>query len=139
MQTPLPTEPCLCTRARRAAQRMTDYYDKALQPSGISVNQYALLINIARLGECGTGELAQKLKLEKSTLVRTLKPLLATGLIVDVSTAGSRKRKLRLTPEGERVLQTAIPLWRQVQNELTDRLGEDYERLINFFDTANSL
>ncbi|GKX57461.1 hypothetical protein SOASR030_35730 [Leminorella grimontii] len=139
MQTPLPTEPCLCTRARRAAQRMTDYYDKALSPSGVSVNQYALLINIARLGECGTGELAQKLKLEKSTLVRTLKPLLEADLIVDVSEAKSRKRKMRLTQEGESVLQKAIPLWQQVQDELKDRLSDDYERLIHFFDTANDL
>lgn len=139
MQTPLPTEPCLCTRARRAAQRMTDYYDEALQPSGISVNQYALLINIARLGECGTGELAQKLKLEKSTLVRTLKPLLAANLIADDSAAGSRKRRMRLTPEGESVLQKAIPLWQRVQNELKDRLGEDYVRLIHFFDTTHRL
>lgn len=138
MQTPLPTEPCLCTRTRRTAQKLTDYYDKVLQASGISVNQYALLVNIARLGECGTGELAQK-RAGKSTLVRTLKPLLAAGLIADASAPGSRKRKMRLTPEGERTLQNAIPLWQQAQDELKNRLGDDHERLIHLFNIASNL
>lgn len=139
MQIALPQDPCLCIRMRRAAQRMTDYYDKTLLPSGISVNQYSLLINIARLGECGTGELAEKVGLEKSTLVRTLKPLLSADLIADASADESRKRRLSLTSKGEYTLQKAIPLWQQAQSKFKQQLGEEYESLMGFFNTANTL
>lgn len=129
----------MCIRIRRAAQRVTDFYDRALAPSGISVNQYSLLINISRQEGCCTGELARKVKLEKSTLVRTLRPLLQAGYVTDKSPDGNRKRQLYLTASGKAVLERAVPLWLEAQEKLRDVLGGNSEALTGLLGTLNRL
>lgn len=125
-----PRKPCVCISLRRIAQKLTDFYDKALAPAGISINQYSLLRNISRMEGCGTGELARHVRLEKSTLVRTLQPLMRDGLIVDKAPEGTRRRSLFLSPAGRAVLETAIPLWQSAQEEVIARLGPSYEGLL---------
>ena len=139
MSRPLPESPCLCIRIRRAAQRVTDFYDARLAPVGVSVNQYSLLANINRMGECGTGELARRVGLEKSTLVRTLMPLCEAGYVADLSPEGSRKRRLCLTALGREVLERAVPLWEKAQEELRAELGAGYAGLVEFLRHARTL
>ena len=45
--------PCACSQIRRTARTLSLLYDKALQPAGITVTQYAVLVNVARAGEIG--------------------------------------------------------------------------------------
>ena len=134
-----PQSPCVCTNLRRIAQRVTGFYDAALEPAGISVTQYSLLANISRMPGCGTGQLAQRVRLERSTLVRTLQPLLHQGFIVDKAPAGSRKRQLYLSPLGEDVLARAMTLWQQAQTDIKTHLGESYETLWHIFTQIDSL
>lgn len=130
----IPQDRCVCITFRRIAQKLTDIYDKALAPVGVSVNQYSLLVNVARMEGCGTGELAQQVRQEKSTLVRTLHPLLRDGLIVDESSPESRRRRLFLTPRGEDVLKKAFPLWKKAQKEVITKLGKCHEELADFLE-----
>lgn len=132
-KTHLHEKPCVCISLRRAAQKVTDLYDMALKPAGVSANQYSLLINISRMEGCGTGELAQQVRLEKSTLVRTLQPLLRDGLITDKSLGENRKRRLYLTPAGKEVLQKACSLWSKTQEEIIAKLGKNYEEIMDIF------
>ena len=130
----LPEVPCLCINLRRVSQKVTDFYDKSLKPVGVSVNQYSLLVHISRMEGCGTGELAQRVRLEKSTLVRTLQPLLRNGLIDDRSSGEARRRRLYISPQGEEVLKNAFPLWQKAQEELAAKLGNNYSGLIAIFE-----
>ncbi|CAK7034347.1 MAG: hypothetical protein DELT_00497 [Desulfovibrio sp.] len=125
--------PCICINLRRTAQKVTEFYDSALQSVGVSVNQYSLLRNISRIAGCGTGELAQQVRLEKSTLVRTLQPLLRNGLIVDKSSGTARRRRLYVTPAGEDVLAKALPLWNKAQKDVAVKFGKSYEELMTIF------
>lgn len=134
----IPQKPCVCINLRRIAQKVTDFYDKALAPAGVSVNQYSLLVNISRVEGCGTGELAERVRLEKSTLVRTVQPLLRDGLIEDRAAAKSRRRRLYLTPAGEGVLQQAFPLWEKAQEDIAVKLGKSHAELGAFFTHAES-
>ena len=129
----LPEKPCVCINLRRIAQKVTDLYDTALKPAGITVNQYSLLVNISRIEGCGTGELAKQIKLEKSTLVRTLQPLLRNGFIVDRASEGQRRRRLYLTPAGEETLKAAFPLWNKAQEDVAERLHHKQENLMELF------
>ena len=129
----VPRTPCLCIALRRAAQKVTEWYDEALKPAGITVNQYSLLANIDRMEGCGTGELAQRVKLEKSTLVRTLHPLLRDGLILDNAPATSRRRQLFVSPRGKDVLKKAFPLWELAQKKIVLALGENHAALMDIF------
>ena len=130
---------CLCIHLRRAAQRVTDFYDRMLLQAGISVSQYSLLINISRMEGCGTGELAKRVGLEKSTLVRTLQPLLNAGYVIDGSPDGSRKRQLYLSAPGREVLDRAVPLWEKAQSELRHVLGGNCDELLRLFGELEAL
>ena len=114
---------CHCIKLRRVANMVTSYYDNAMQHSGLSVNQYSLLRNIQKQGTCSVSALAAHVRLERTTLVRNLKPLLAKGYIEDLSLSGQRNRRLRLTKAGLAVLDIAVPLWERTQHEIEDLIG----------------
>lgn len=134
----IPQTPCICINLRRIAQKVTDCYDKALKPAGVSANQYSLLVNIGRMEGCGTGKLAERVRLEKSTLVRTLQPLFRQGLITDNSSAGNRRRSLCLTQAGEQVLKKAFPLWKRAQDEIAGKLGIGHAELMSVISSMDS-
>jgi DNA-binding MarR family transcriptional regulator len=88
------TEKCYCVSFRRAAKAITGYYDRILLSSGITLAQYSLLINLFKIAPCSTSVLAKAMKLERTTLVRNIKPLVAVGLIQDLAKEGERDRQL---------------------------------------------
>jgi hypothetical protein len=57
--------------------------------------------------------------------VRNLKPLEESDLVMDVSTAGSRNRKLKLTNKGVESYKSAEILWEKAQSFLEEYLGLD--------------
>lgn len=116
---------CHCINIRRAAYVMTNYYNRILAPSGVTIAQYALLMNLYDLGQCSVSELARRRGLERSTLVRNLKPLFAAGLVADESQPGSRNRVLVLTEKGQAVRKAAMPLWKKAQKGISGALGAE--------------
>jgi DNA-binding MarR family transcriptional regulator len=118
---------------RRISFKVNELYDKALKPVGLSATQYSLLVNLGREEGCCTCELAERVKLEKSTLVRTLKPLLQNGIIVDKSTGKERRRCLYLSSAGDDLLEKAFPLWQKAQEKVITKLGMSQDELVNFF------
>lgn len=116
---------CYCINLRRAAGVLSDLYDRHLAPLGISVTQYSLLRNLSQLERCTVSELASRMGLERTTLVRTLKPLFASGLVMDSSSAGQRNRCLQLTEKGNALLEKGIPLWEAAQDDIRQRIGPD--------------
>lgn len=115
---------CHCIQLRRAASRVTERYDMALAPAGLTVGQYSLLAHLERLEPVSISRLAEELELERTTLVRTLKPVLARQLVADAAEPGRRSRALTLTGEGRTLLEQARPLWRAAQEDVERRLGE---------------
>ena len=115
---------CHCIQLRRAASRVTERYDMALAPAGLTVGQYSLLAHLERLEPVSVSRLAEELELERTTLVRTLKPVLARQLVADAPEPGRRSRALTLTGEGRTLLEQARPLWRAAQEDVERRLGE---------------
>ncbi|QEK18986.1 Transcriptional regulator SlyA [[Clostridium] hylemonae DSM 15053] len=79
-------------------------FTTGLEPTGITVNQFSLLMNLSRLGSGSISELAAYVGLERTTLTRTLKPLTERGFIKDVSEKGRRDKKLQLTSLGKETL-----------------------------------
>ena len=115
---------CHCIQLRRAASRVTERYDMALAPAGLTVGQYSLLAHLERLEPVSVSRLAEELELERTTLVRTLKPVLARQLVADAAEPGRRSRALTLTGEGRTLLEQARPHWRAAQEDVERRMGE---------------
>lgn len=116
---------CYCVNLRRAANTMTEIYDKHLEPADITLTQYCLLSNLKKMDGCSVSDLANGVGLERTTLVRTLKPLMERSFISDISEPGTRRRKLHLTEEGRKIVAKAKPLWTQAQNEIERRIGKE--------------
>lgn len=118
-------EACVCIRLRRAANALTSYYDAGLKEAGITVNQYSALVHLKKLKSASVSDLAKNMRLERSTLVRNLKPLQKAGYIKDISKDSERNRKLILDASGESLLKMADPLWMKAQETVKERLGEE--------------
>lgn len=116
---------CYCITLRRAAQAISDLYDAHMAAIGITVNQYSLLSKLGHYPNCSVSELAEYARLERTTVVRALKPLTAKGLIKDLADEGERKRNLCLTAEGEEIVKKGKVIWHQEQEEIERRLGKD--------------
>lgn len=120
-----PSSPCTCQNLRRASLAITKLYDQKLAQSGLTVSQFSLLKTIKRLGPVSVSELAAEVRLDRTTLVRNLKPLEGEGLIVDTSPRGSRNRQLQLTAEGLKRYESAELLWQEAQGYIKEQLGPE--------------
>ena len=131
---------CACANLRKAARAVTQVFDEALDSSGLRVTQFTLLVTSRLAGETPVTELAERMVMDRTTLSRNLKPLVRKGLLEVRPGEDGRMRLLRITPEGERMLGRAYPLWEQAQHEVVSALGEDrYEALLGDVAQAISL
>ncbi|AGX43018.1 MarR family winged helix-turn-helix transcriptional regulator [Clostridium saccharobutylicum] len=117
--------PCNCLNIRRASQALTEVYDEFISPSNLKLGQFSLLKHINQLGPVSVSDLASAIRLDRTTLVRNLKPLEQSGFIEDMSTEGTRNRQLKLTDKGIETYKYAEELWEKAQNFLEEYLGKD--------------
>lgn len=114
---------CLATRVRQLSRIITRVYDDAMRPLGITASQYTLLAQLASRDGITAVEIGYELDIEKSTLSRNLKRLLALGHIIMDPPAGRRGRGLHLTAKGEDVLRCAYPIWQACQTKTVSTMG----------------
>lgn len=122
---PLTSSACHCINLRRAANAVSQYYDRSLEASGLTVNQYSILTNIQKIAPCSVTELSAQTRLERTTLVRNLKPMLAAGWIADAAAPGNRKNQLSLTDAGRERVRAARGAWEAAQRSLEARFQGD--------------
>ena len=70
---------CTCGRLRRLTRRLTAVYDRALAPCGLRVTQFSLMSNLLSLHAPTLSLLAEAMDMERTTLLRNLRPLAAAG------------------------------------------------------------
>ena len=131
---------CISTRVRQLSRIVTRVYDDALRSLGITASQFTLLTQLAQQDGITAVEIGHSLDIEKSTLSRNLKRLLALGHITMDPPAGRRGRGLHLTPKGESVIQRGFPVWKDAQNRTIRVMGpESRSTLDNFLAQAEKL
>lgn len=122
-------ETCAGWNSRLAARRISQFLDRELAPSGLTVAQLGLMAQIAAAADDTLGALARSTGLEQSTLSRNLRTLEGQGLIeIAVVESDLRRRAVWLTETGARRLEAAIPLWRKAHAKLARRLSADLPR-----------
>lgn len=121
---------CACSRVRRAARVITQVYDRFLEPSGLRMTQYTVLVAIALSEHETVMRLAEKLAMDRSALARALKPLENQGLIRVEQGSDRRTRVVRLTEAGRSALIRTHPYWLQAQERVIAHLGEQQTRLL---------
>ena len=112
-------------RVRKLSRRISQLYDGALASTGLSVGQFGLLGTVIAGERLPLGTLAERLVMDRTSLSRTLKPLLAAGLVELTSREGDRRVKLVVaTAEGRAAFACAGPAWRDAQSSVDALLGE---------------
>ncbi len=111
---------CKCFKMRKASRVVTQFYDKKLKPSGIRITQFTILSFIATSKDRTLISLSEELLMDRTTLTRGLNILLKDELIEQIKTKDSRKKVMKLTEKGHKILDKAIPLWMKAENEILD-------------------
>ena len=123
-------EACTCTHIRKAARVITQFYDTFLQPTGLRMTQFIVLVVVALSEQETVMRLAEKLAMDRSALARSLKSLEDQGLLIVEPGSDRRTRLVRLTEQGRHALTRTLPSWRQAQEQLVTRFGEEQARLL---------
>lgn len=121
---PKPPSPCMCLNIRRASRAVTEFYEKILEPCGLKVTQYSLLRNLGQVEPVKITELANFMRIDRTTLNRNMKPLAEAGLIEIHAGQDPRSKEIRLTNAGKLLVANATVLWNQAQTDLQEYLGE---------------
>ncbi|MBN9555624.1 MAG: winged helix-turn-helix transcriptional regulator [Alphaproteobacteria bacterium] len=117
---------CNCASLRKAARRLTSFYDSQLQPSGLRATQFAILALVNEMEEVSVNLIAERLGLDRTTAGKNLRPLEQAGFIEVVSARhDARQRAISVTRAGHAALKTAVPLWRQAQSRFEAANGAD--------------
>lgn len=115
---------CTCFNLRKASRAITQLFDEKLQPSGLLITQFTILVAVSVAGSGTMNDLADGLGMDRTTLTRNLKPLEKQGLITIVPGSDQRVRLVSLTDRGRAALVKALPLWESAQACVIEGLGE---------------
>ena len=121
----LPSLPCICASFRRASRALTQFYEKALRPTGLRATQFTILQTLSLAGEVTQGRLGQILAMDSTTLTRTLTIMSRHGWIAKRRGDDRREWRMRLSGAGEVRFRQALPYWEKAQTELRRELGDE--------------
>lgn len=116
--------PCVGFNTRRATRLVTQFYDKALAPTGLRSTQYSLLSVLSLMDEIFMQDLAFVLAMDRTTLTRNLNPLLKKGWVKVSVGSDRRARPIAITPKGKAALENAFPYWEKAQSHILATLGD---------------
>ena len=114
---------CIAFRVRALNRVITNLYDAALQPFGITVNQATMLIMLSLVGEATPGRIGQVLIMEKSTISRNLDRMKKQGWIETSGRDGGKEQVVQVTPAGRTLLTMFHPSWERAQQQAAELLG----------------
>src|SRR5215475_4661682 len=116
---------CIAVRLRLLNRVVTNLYDDALRPLGLKVSQLNILVVTAKLGLAQPAKICDILQLDPSTLSRNVERMRAKGWLEVVPGEDARTQPFRLTAQGKRLLERAVPAWEEAQSRAAELLGED--------------
>ena len=116
---------CACFNLRKASRAITHLYDEMLRPAGLRTTQFTLLVATKMLEPITVTRLAKIGVMDRTTLTRNLRPLEKQGLVQIALGKDQRTRVVTLTPEGQKALARAFPLWKKAQARVIKELGPE--------------
>lgn len=113
-----------CFAIRQAARYVSQLYDRHLGNVGLTITQFSLMGRLKRAGPMTMKQLAEVMRMQRTTLVRTIQPLRRNGLISsDAHGADPRALSITLTAAGAERLQAGLAHWNAAQAEFEQRFG----------------
>ncbi len=126
MKQALRVHACNCFALRQAARDTTKLYEQHLSQAAITITQFSILALLDETPDMTMNDLADAMVMDRTTLIRNLKPLQRAGFLLSMpSAAHGRKRVLSLTRDGVRKLKEAAPFWELAQAAFESQVGAE--------------
>ena len=130
-------ENCVCFNLRWVTRVVTQFYDAEMRRHGIRPTQGTLLASLNGRDTWSMAELSDWLGMERTTLVRNLRPLQRDGLVRVVGGGRGNRVELTITAKGRRRMEKLAPAWRFAQNAAVKTLGEKrWSTILSDLETA---
>lgn len=117
-------ENCVCSNLRVVTRVMTRYFDAEVRRMGVRPTQTPILGALSARN-WSMSELSEWLGMERTTLVRNLRPLEREGLIKSNGGGRGGYVELAITQKGRKKLAGIFPAWRAAQDKVVGILGKD--------------
>ena len=125
MNRPLSYDECNCFALRQAARFVTQIYERHMAQVGVTAAQFTILAKLARTPDLTMMDLADSMVMDRTTLVRALKPMQRDGWVVaEASEHDGRTYLFNLSESGEKIFDQAAIAWREAQDEFESKFGK---------------
>lgn len=129
---------CLAASILAAGRKVTAIYDDALRPLGLTVSQFNMLAAIILVRPKSISALANAIGMERSTASRNMAILTRNGWVAKMAADNGQSGTIfDLTGTGREKFEMAQPIWKNVQDDLSARLGngvaDEIRRLLKIF------
>ena len=122
---------CVAVRLRMLNRAITNVYDDALRPLDLKVSQMNILVAAAKMGTARPLKVCEYLHLDVSTLSRNVERMRARGWLEVVPDEDGRSQPFRLTAQGRKLLERAVPAWGEAQEQVKRVLGDEFVQQLN--------
>ena len=118
-------ENCTCFNVRRISRVITQFFDGEVRRHGIRPTQTPILGALQAKNGWGMAELSEWLGMERTTLLRNLRPLQRDGLVRAKGGGRGGHVELEITEKGRAALAKTLPAWRSAQDKVVAILGKE--------------
>ena len=118
-------ENCVCFNLRWVSRAFSQFFVSQLNQHGLLPTQTPILGLLAAKPEASMAEVSDWLAMDRTTLVRNLRPLERDGLVKATGKGRGNKVSLTLTAKGRTALQKFMPDWQLAQQKVIKTLGKD--------------
>jgi len=118
-------ENCTCFNVRRVSRAITQFFDAEVRRHGVRPTQTPILRALQAKNGWSMGELSEWLAMERTTLLRNLRPLQRDGLVRIIGGGRGGHVELRITAKGRKALADTLPAWRSAQDKVVAILGKE--------------
>ncbi|SAL21863.1 MarR family transcriptional regulator [Caballeronia choica] len=112
-----------CFALRQAARHISKLYERHLSEAGITPTQFSILRTLSRRPGLTMADLSRTLVMDRTTLVRALKPLLRRGFVAAPVEGQNKRLRVVLTEQGSTRLDQAAAHWAAAQASFEHSFG----------------
>src|ERR1700761_9091685 len=116
---------CTCFTVRRISRAITQFFDAEVGRHGLRPTQTPILGALQAKDGWSMAELSEWLGMERTTLLRNLRPLQRDGLLRSKGGGRGGHVELEITEKGRRLLAQVLPAWRSAQGKAVAVLGKE--------------
>src|SRR6058998_2187098 len=128
---------CVCFNLRRVTRKVTQFYDAEMRRHGIRPTQGSILASLQTRDSWTMAELSDWLGMDRTTLVRNLRPLQRDGLVQAAGGGRGNRVELKITAKGRKQIEKLAPAWKSAQTAAVKTLGEKrWSAILSDLETA---